>query len=81
MLLPSINAPAFRLKGELKVLAPLKASTPVPCLVKVSIPALCKIGALMTRPVAAKPAWTVSTGSLALNSREVPEMTGTETGD
>ena len=80
-LAPSMRAPAARVKSEAKVLWPLRARRPAPDLVSESIAAFWVIGALMVRPVAARPALTVRTGLALLNCREVPLMTGTETVD
>ena len=77
----SIRVPLARVKSVLKVLWPLKARTPVPVLVRLSIAAFWVIGALMVRPVWARPAATLMTGFSAENWRAVPLMVGTVTVD
>ena len=53
----------------------------MPVLVSEFIAAFCRIGALMSRPVAARPASTLMVGAPTANSSAVPETTGTVTGD
>ena len=65
----------------MNVLAPVRARTPVPVLVRLFIAASCVIGALIVRPVAARPALTLMTGSAEPKLSAVPEMTGTVTVD
>ena len=78
---PSIRVPPARVKSEVNVLAPVRASTPVPVLVRLFMAASCAIGALMIRPVAARPALTLMTGSAEPKRSWVPETTGTVTVD
>ena len=78
---PSMSVPAAKVSPVVKVLCPLRARTPAPDFVRLSIEAFWVIGALMISPVAARPALTVMTGLFEPKSRAVPEMTGTLTGD
>ena len=54
-----------------KVLAPLRARTPVPVLLSESMLTFCVIGALMASSVSARPSFTVRTGLALLNCRAV----------